>query len=271
MSGLDFCLRAIGLWAPGYPDLSAWRGRPADCPQDQGAIPRAELLPPMMRRRTSLLTRMVAEVVVQATRDWPGLARERPALDLARIPLVYGSVYGEIRTTVDLLAALLVPGEPLSPTKFHNSVHNTAAGYISIATGNRVGDSVLAAGRSTPAMALLEGVTLVHTRGGDAIVVVAEEPLPEPLAAGRRYGPFAVAFAISAPDCSDSYARRCRLVRGSSADGPALRPLPAWLADSPCAAALLAADALAEPAAGRVALEPHLPSGWLCEFGPFPS
>ena len=215
----------------------------------------------MMRRRTSLLTRMAAEVVVQAARDRAGLA------DLA---LVYGSVYGEIRTTIDLLAALLVPGEPLSPTKFHNSVHNTAAGYISIAAGNRVGDTVLAAGRSTPAMALLEGALQVRARGGDVVVVIAEEALPEPLAAGRRYGPFAAAFALSAPGRSDMSARPCRLRRGASPGPGPLRPPPPWLTQNPCAAALAAVEAFCAPAAATVALEPHLAEGWLCEIGGAP-
>ena len=82
--------------------------------------PRAELLPPMLRRRTSLLTRMAAEVAAQAI--------AAAGLERGRVTVIYGSVYGEIRTTIDLLEALLDPAAPLSPTKFHNSVHNTAAG-----------------------------------------------------------------------------------------------------------------------------------------------
>lgn len=268
MSALEFAVRGLGFWAPGYPDPAAWRDRPDACPEDQSATsplsepagPKAELLPPMMRRRTSLLTRMAAEVAAQALRAG--------GLDPTAATLVYGSVYGEIRTTVDLLTALLVPGEPLSPTKFHNSVHNTAAGYVSIATASRAGNAALAAGRSTVAMGLLECAALVAAGDGDAVLVVAEETLPEPLAAGRRWGPFAAAFALSSAR-SDMPSTTCRLVHGPNDSSLlAARPAPAWLADSPCAAALALVDVLASPGrAGRFALEPHLAAGWQCELG----
>ncbi|MDC0674294.1 beta-ketoacyl synthase chain length factor [Nannocystis radixulma] len=260
MSALAFTVRGLGFWAPGYPDLAAWKARPDACPEDQSATPKAELLPPMMRRRTSLLTRMAAEVAAQALRAG--------GLDATGATLVYGSVYGEIRTTLDLLAALLVAGEPLSPTKFHNSVHNTAAGYVSIATGSRAGNAALSAGRSTLAMGLLECAALVAAGEGDVVLVIAEEPLPEPLAAGRRWGPFAAAFALSAPAPSDMPATTCRLEQGPNdmSLAPA-RPAPAWLADNPCAAALALVDALAAGAPARVALEPHLAAGWQCALG----
>ena len=255
MSELRFHLRGLGLWAPGYPDPRAWAARPPACPEDPGATPRAELLPPMLRRRTSLLTRMSAEVARQALRGLPP----------GPTTMVYGSVYGEIRTTLELLAALVAGPEPLSPTRFHNSVHNTAAGYVSIATANHAGNSVLAAGRSTLAMALLDCAALVACGGGDAVLVIAEEPLPEPLAAGRRYGPFAAAFALSAlapPDRSEE-TWSCRLVRGRSDAAPPHAP-PPWLAESPVVAALGLVDGLlrGDP---LVALEPHLAEGWLCE------
>lgn len=253
MSELAFVLRGLGFWAPGYPDPAAWSSRPAACPEDQAAAPRAELLPPMLRRRTSLLTRMAAEVARQALVS--------AGLDQTTATMVYGSVYGEIRTTVDLLEQLLKPGEPLSPTKFHNSVHNTAGGYVSITTGNRAGSSALAAGRSTLAMGLIECAALVAADGGDAVLVIAEEQLPEPLAAGRRWGPLAAAFAVSAPGRGDMLGRPCLLIQGPNASSP---PAPEWLHDNPCAAALALVDAATRPAAARVALEPHLHSGWQC-------
>jgi hypothetical protein len=248
-------LRALGLWTPGYGDALSWARRNDDGASADAAAktPRAELLPPMLRRRTSLLTRMAAEVAKQAI----GAA----GFDAAAATMVYGSVYGEIRTTVDLLEQLLKPGEPLSPTKFHNSVHNTAGGYVSITTGNRAGSSALSGGRSTLAMGLLECAALVACDGGDAVLVIAEEPLPEPLAAGRRWGPLAAAFAISAPGRGDMFGRPCLMVQGPTTSSP---PAPEWLQGNPCAAALALIDAASRPTAARVALEPHLPAGWTC-------
>jgi hypothetical protein len=269
-------LRALGLWTPGYGDALSWArrndsGRDGASADAAAKAPRAELLPPMLRRRTSLLTRMAAEVAAQAIAG--------AGFDPAHVSVIYGSVYGEIRTTLDLLEALLVPDAPLSPTKFHNSVHNTAAGYVSIAAQNRGGNAALTAGRSTLAMGLLECAGLVACGLGPAVLVIAEEPLPEPLAAGRSYGPLAAAFALSGPDTaiararaesgfSDMSVRTCRLRQGDSADADVAPGLPADLADNPCAGALALVEVAARGEAATVALEPHLPRGWLLDVTP---
>jgi len=264
--GIALELRGVGLWTPGFADAAAWSSRhvsgdsqaaPATIPPTgAAAAPRAELLPPQLRRRTSLLTRMAAEVAAQAI--------AAAGLDPAQVTMIYGSVYGEIRTTLDLLEALLDPAAPLSPTRFHNSVHNTAAGYVSIAAHNRGGNAAITAGRSTLAMGLLECAGLVAAGQGPALLVIAEEPLPEPLAAGRVYGPLAAAFALDRPGAGGLSARTCRLLRDDlRALGPAAPPLPPGLQANPCAVALDLVAAAARPAAGRVALEPHRADGWL--------
>ena len=267
-------LRALGLWTPGYADARSWSRRHLGPDVDGDAdakTPRAELLPPMLRRRTSLLTRMAAEVAAQAITG--------AGFDPARVSVIYGSVYGEIRTTLDLLGALLVPDAPLSPTKFHNSVHNTAAGYVSIAAHNRGGNAALTAGRSTLAMGLLECAGLVACGLGPAVLVIAEEPLPEPLAAGRSYGPLAAAFALAGPDTAaaglasgagllDMSVRTCHLRQGESAAADRAPTLPPGLADNPCAAALALVEVAARGEACTVALEPHLPRGWLLDLAP---
>lgn len=263
-------LRGLGVWTPGFADAAAWARR-ADGPAEDAAAqaPKADLLPPMLRRRTSLLTRMAAEVAAQAIASG--------GLDPAVVTVIYGSVYGEIRTTLDLLAALLTT-DALSPTKFHNSVHNTAGGYVSIAAHNHGGNAALTAGRSTLAMGLLECAGLLGAGAAPAVLVIAEESLPEPLAAGRVYGPLAAAFALGRPGAagasllsvpSNMFGRTCRLRQGSRDEASAVTRLPAALADSPCAQALVLADAVMRAQASVVALEPHLPAdarGWLLEL-----
>ena len=102
----------VGLWRP--------------TPGAETPPPR---LPPRLRRRASLLINMVAEVGAQAT--------EPAGASLATLPLVVGSAFGELSTTMDLLRDLEGDGA-VSPTQFQSSVHNSAAGYLSIAHGNRV-------------------------------------------------------------------------------------------------------------------------------------
>jgi hypothetical protein len=255
-------LRGVGLWTPGFADAAAWSSRhvPGDRPGPGAEAPRAELLPPMLRRRTSLLTRMAAEVAAQAM--------TAAGLDRAQVTMIYGSVYGEIRTTLDLLEALLDPTGPLSPTKFHNSVHNTAGGYVSIAAQNRGGNAAITAGRSTLAMGLLECAGLVAAGQGPALLVIAEESLPEPLAAVRAYGPLAAAFAVDAPGSGGMSLRTCRLRQGDRGAADPTVGLPEGLAQNPCAVALGLVAAALRPEASRVALEPHQGDGrgWSIEL-----
>jgi hypothetical protein len=183
----------LGLWMPGFPDADAWRrgvlAAPADAPPVR--------LSPRLRRRASLLIRMVAEVATQAT--------ECAGVSLSTIPVVVGSAFGELGTTIELLQEIETE-TPLSPFRFHNSVHNTAASYLSIAHENHTASTSLAAGNDTVAMVLLEAMSLLASRGGDVLVVVADEALPQTLA---RHGTTALSAAA--------------VLRAGPADGPPAR------------------------------------------------
>ncbi len=50
----------------------------------------------------------------------------------------------------------------LSPTRFHNSVYNTASGYVSIATGNRSPSTTLTGGADLVGCALAEALCQVE-------------------------------------------------------------------------------------------------------------
>ena len=158
----------VGAWLPGVPDVRALMD---GARRDDADAPPARL-PVRMRRRTSLLIRMVAEVAAQAS--------EQAGLSLGAMPIVVGSAYGELGTTMEMLHELSTE-RSVSPFRFHNSVHNTASGYLSIAHENRYPATSLAAGWQTAAMALLEARTLLEDRGGDVLVVVADETLPAAL------------------------------------------------------------------------------------------
>jgi hypothetical protein len=154
--------------------------------------PRPGGRPGRPRRRSSLLARMVADVGTRAA--------EQAGVSLARVPVVMGSAFGEIATTMDLLAEREGDGL-LSPTRFHHSVHNNSAGQLSIAHENHSFSTSLAAGDQTVAMALLEGLGLLATRGGEVLVIVADEPLPLALVRGLGTSEAAVALVLAAdPD-----------------------------------------------------------------------
>ena len=49
--------------------------------------------------------------------------------------IVFGTAYGEVEATVNIVESIYRQ-EALSPTAFQNSVHNTAASYLSMITGS---------------------------------------------------------------------------------------------------------------------------------------
>lgn len=162
--------------------LSTWRG-------GQTGAPAAELLPRRARGRASLLTSMLAEVVSRVASEGQ--------VELSAAPLIVGSAYGEMVTTTQLLEMMAKDDGALSPARFQASVHNTAAGLISIATGSQGFSSCLAAGKATCAAVLVEAFAWLGSRGGDLIVAVGDESLPEPFAAGAPHEPIAMAMLLS--------------------------------------------------------------------------
>lgn len=189
-------LRGVGLWTLGYPSFAAWvaAGMPDefDPPADQQpGKPNADLLHPRLRRRTSLLTRMIVTALAEAAGQG-GAAHEQTRY-------VVVSSWGEIETTVDLLSQLAVPGGPISPTAFHNSVHNTATGYLSIASGNHWPSTALAAGPHALEIGLLEACCGLRSLEGpgDVLLILAEERLPSPFARDDADPSFALALHLA--------------------------------------------------------------------------
>jgi len=177
----------VGLWTPRFPDPQSWRRGQAVA--DEAAATPPARLPPKLRRRTSLLIRMVAEVAAQAV--------EQAGVSPQDIPIVVGSAFGELGTTIEMLDEMEADGA-LSPMRFHNSVHNSAAGYLSIAHGNRRPATSLAAGNETVAMVLLEALGLLADRGGDVLAIIADEALPLQLVPTIGTGAVSAALVLRA-------------------------------------------------------------------------
>jgi len=237
-----------GLWAPGFEGLGPWvEGRRAATPGE----PSAAIVPPRLARRTSFLTRMAAEVLGQAA----------AGADLSQVMTVYASAYGEVQTLAALLEMLCSDGI-FSPARFHNSVHNTAGGHISIATANRAFSTTLAAGAETVPMGLFEALALLDDRGGHAIVVFADE-------APAQFGlpPFeslavAVHLAAQAPPAG-ALARLSGLRR---ADGLRVPEVRADFVHNPVAPSLALVEAIRLGRSGPVPLTLDPRVGWVVDL-----
>lgn len=142
---------AVALWAPTLPGWDVARaafrgaGAPADPPQRR---PSPDLLAPAERRRAPDTVALALEVATRAVAQ-----SGRAAVDLAS---VFTSAHGDLGITDAMCRTLVSAPMAVSPTRFHNSVHNAASGYWTLATGCMQASTALSAFRHSFAAGLLE-------------------------------------------------------------------------------------------------------------------
>ena len=179
----------IGVIAPGLPDWPAGRRVLAGAAPYVPAppvVPASPLLPANERRRMVATVRLALAV--------GGEALAQAACDAADLAAVFASSGGDGATIHEILAGLAGPEREVSPTRFHNSVHNAPAGYWSIATRSRAPTTSLGAHDSSFAAGLLEAAAQVAAGSRPVILVAYDLPYPEPLAAKR---PIASLFGVA--------------------------------------------------------------------------
>lgn len=179
-------VQGLGLWTPGYPDPHSWCRRERD-PDATAAS--AGLLTGPLRRRATALTRMAVGAMQQAA--------EQAACDPVETASIWATAHGEHTTALEILEMMRCGEGKLSPTRFHNSVHNSASGYASIATGNTAPSTTLTGGSELVVSALLESQCLVEASGRDVLLVLADEPLQCPFERSEKAAALAMAFCLS--------------------------------------------------------------------------
>ena len=176
----------LGLWTPGHASAESWCRGEFDASVE---TPEVSLLSGPLRRRATGLTRMAVEAFHQAT--------SQAGCDPATIPSVWATSHGEHTTAIKILDMMRRGEGRLSPTHFHNSVHNTASGYASIATGNCAPSTTLTGGAELVASGLLEAMCLLEASADGVVWVLADEPLLPPFDRGDGDSPLALAFCLS--------------------------------------------------------------------------
>ena len=182
-------INGVGLWGPGLNGWESSRGvlsgdepyRPADMP-----LPAPPLLPPTERRRSSAATRVALCVGQEAI--------ARAGVDAATLPSVFATAVADADTIHAICESIARAERDVSPTRFHNSVFNAAAGYWSIGTGSRQASTTVCAYDGTFAAGLLESMAQLHAGTRHVLLIAYDIPCPYPLSEVR---PFAFAFGIS--------------------------------------------------------------------------
>ena len=152
--------------------------------------PAISLLPPAERRRCAPSVAWALAVAQEAVAS--------SGLDAAAFALVFVSSDGDGDIVHRLCSALATPAAAVSPTDFHNSVHNAATGYWSIGAHSQAASTALCAYDASFAAGLLEAACQIATEQRPVLLVAVDLPYPAPLARLRpvRHG-LAVALALA--------------------------------------------------------------------------
>jgi hypothetical protein len=189
MSALAAYVEGIGLIGPGLPD---WRsgarliaGEEPYSPAPT-VVPAPQGLPAAERRRTGITVRLAIGVAQQAL--------EQAGADPRGLPAIFASSGGDGLICHEICETLASSDRQVSPTRFHNSVHNAAAGYWSLATGATAASTALCAYDGSFGAGFIEALATMRADGGAVLLAAYETTYPEPLHAKR---PLPDAFAMA--------------------------------------------------------------------------
>jgi hypothetical protein len=193
MSGIHCHVGGLAVLGPGLPDWAAaepvlaghrpWQDAPL-------VLPPPAMLAPTERRRTSLVVRLA-------------LATASGAVQAADVPpdtleTVFASSNGDGAVVGAILDSLAEPGGEVSPTQFHNSVHNAAAGYWGIGAHSTRPSISIGCHQDSFALGLLQAAVQVAGRDVAVLFCAYDAPLAGPLAPMHPTGfPFAMACVLT--------------------------------------------------------------------------
>jgi len=228
---IDVFVAGIGLHGPGMPDwaagvatLTGQRKLAWDAPP----LPPPALLAPNERRRAGTVVRLALAVAQQAS-------------DMAGAPpgslrSVFASANGDGAIIHAILETLAGTERQVSPTQFHNSVHNAPAGYWSIGARSRAAACTLGCYDFTAAAALLKAGAEAQTESEPVLLCLYDAPLPEPLARSRPTAHvFGAALVLVPHACARPLARLRLAWRAHPADEAAGMPRQDELRGLACA------------------------------------
>ncbi|MEO7760985.1 MAG: beta-ketoacyl synthase chain length factor [Casimicrobiaceae bacterium] len=185
---LSAYIEGIGVIGPGFDDWPTTQlvlsgQQPYVAQRTNLPIPTA--LPPSERRRASRAIKIALGAGFEAI----GAAQ----LDPATLVTVFSSSSGDGYNCHEICQQLSTSDRQISPTRFHNSVHNAPAGYWSIASGAMATSSVLCAHDASFGAGLIEALAQVVADGTRVVLIAYDSDYPEPLH-GKR--PIPDAFGV---------------------------------------------------------------------------
>ena len=182
-------IEGVGLLAPGmsgWPQGRSTLRRATPYQSQPTLIPVSMRLPPAERRRAVRVVNLALAVGYEATAD--------ADIDLTTLPTVFASSGGDSYNCHELLQTLATADRQVSPTRFHNAVHNATAGYWSIAAQDTASYTMVSVYDGSFAAGLVEALSLVASGQRKVMLVAYDMDYPSPL---REKRPITDAFAVA--------------------------------------------------------------------------
>lgn len=244
LDGVGLVGPGLESWAAAGPILAgaaSYESRPL-------AVAAPQSLPPAERRRTGLAIKVALAVAQEAIATGQ--------LDARQLAAVFSSSGADNDNCDAICKTLASDDRSISPTRFHNSVHNAPAGYWGIASGAMTPATVLCAHDGSFGAGLLEAMTQVAVEGCGTLLVTYDTPYPEPLHARRPLpATFGIALALMPARSARSLARIKLSLADDEPDALAEPELEALRRAVPCARGLPLLQALARGEGGKVVLD----------------
>ena len=251
MAPLTAYVEGIGVLGPGMADWPAaarvltgevpWQSAPT-------VLPVPQCLPSAERRRTGTPVKLALAVGLEATAS--------AGADPVTLRAVFSSSGGDGQNCHEICQVLASEDRQLSPTRFHNSVHNAAAGYWGIATGATAAANALCAHDASFAAGVLEALTQLAVEHAPVLLIAYDAGYPEPLRSVRPIpDAFGVALLLAPARSAVSLGRLQLSWCEGRADPLADAALEGLRTSIPAARSLPLLAQLARRASARIAIE----------------
>lgn len=242
ISGEAF-IEGVGLWAPRLPGWARARAvlrGELPPPETPAARPAPVVLAPTERRRAPDTVAVALEVASSACES-SGHAPQTLAS-------VFASTLGDTPLSDYLCEQLARAPLDTSPTKFHNSVHNAAAGYWAIATGCHEPYTAVSAHEHTFGTGLLMACVQALTDDAPVLYVAYDIEARGPLASQARSRGTLGAAVVLAPRKPSREASRLswRVAEGEACATPPRAANAALVEGNAMAGCLTLFEALAD-------------------------
>ena len=207
----------IGAWGKDFRQWQDLQNFLSDKPWEDDGIkgPKPEIIPANERRRAPLPVRLAVESSWQASQA----SLYKPE----ELSCVFVSALGDTQLTDYMCKVLAGDSKMLSPTKFHNSVHNAAAGYWTISTGCMKAANSVAGYEESVSLTLLEALTQISIEQKPILITFYDAPVSSVLKSLlKNEYPFAVSIVLAPENVGYSGTTISAVVKNEAAQWPKL-------------------------------------------------